>query len=112
MADESGAKSVHATTTSTTAESVALTSKVRHVRITNRDNTNTMYVTVATSRTSSAGAEAGVTTAVAAADETISLLPLQTKTVGRTKVPLFYAFSVIGNASAYSVEGSVVGFDE
>lgn len=111
MADESGARTVHATTTSTTAESVGLTQKVSEVRVTNRDGTNTIYVTVATGLTAAA-AEAAVVTAVAAADETIALLPNTTKTVFKSTRPTYVALSVIGSASAYSVEGSEFGFTD
>lgn len=111
MADESGARTVHAVTTSTTAESVSLTSKVSEVRVTNRDATNTVFVTVATGR-NAAAAEAAVVTAVASADETLAILPETTKTVFNSKRPTYVALSVIGNASAYSVEGSEYGFND
>ena len=111
MADESGVRTVHAATTSTTAESVGLTGTVSEVRVTNRDTTNTMYCTVSTGQ-SAAAAEAGLVTAVAAADETFSLPPSTTKTVFKSGRPTYVALSVIGNASDYSVEGSEYGFSD
>lgn len=110
MADETGARTVHAATTSTTAESVALTRAVRQVRITNRDTDSTLYVTKATGRTAAA-AEANLVTAVAQADETIVIAAGQTRVVGQSAKPVFYAFSVIGNATDYSVEGFEIPVD-
>ena len=106
MADESGAKTVHATTTTTTAESVGLTSKVSQVRVTNREAiaADTLYVTVATGRTAAA-AEAALTVAVADADETFAMIGGETKTVFQSSRPTYVALSVVGNASPYSVEG-------
>lgn len=111
MADESGARTVHATTTSTTAESVSLTSQVSEVRVTNREAIagDTLYVTVATGLTAAA-AEAALVTAVADADETIAIVGGDTKTVFKSSRPTYVALSVVGDASPYSVEGSEFGF--
>ena len=108
---EAGAKSLHAATTTTTAETWALTDKVSEVRVTNQEAVGgeTIYVTVATGRTAAA-AEAAIVTAVDSADETFAIVPQATKTVFKSSRKTYVAGSVIGNASTYSIEGSATGF--
>ena len=102
----SGAKRAHGTTTSTTAETWQLTDRVNSVFITNKEAVggDNIYVTV-TNGSTAAAALAAVTTAVAEADETIVILPQQTRQVFKSPRRTFVAGSVIGNASAVSVEG-------
>ena len=90
---ETGATLVHGTTVSTTAEAVELTGGVRQVAVTNRDGTNTVYVTVAVGAlgTSSAAMEALVVTAVAAADNTFVIPPNARKIVFKSAAPRLVA---------------------
>jgi hypothetical protein len=108
---EAGAVSLHGATVSTTAETWALTDKVLEVRVTNQEAVGgeTVYVTVVTGRTAAA-AEAAIVTAVAAADETIAIVPQATKTVFKSSRKTYVAGSIIGNVSTYSIEGSKTGF--
>lgn len=110
MAAVSGAKTAHATLSTTTADTVTLTSQVRQVRVTNHTDTVVVYCTVASGNTA-AGAAAAVVTAVAAADETISIAPHETKVVFQSTKPRYVALSVVGNANVYAVEGSDVILD-
>ncbi len=99
---QEGARTCHGTTTTTAADSFRLTRKVREVRVTNRD-TDPLSVTIVAKR--SLVAEADIVTAVAFADETVTV-PTGTKVVYRSVRPMYIAGSVIGNASPYSIEGS------
>jgi len=110
MAAVAGNKTCHATLSTTTADTVTLNDKVRQVRVTNHDGTNIVYVTTNT-RTTAAGA-VGATTAVAQADETISIPTGGTKTVWRSSLPQFIELSVVGNGGSYSVEGTATEFDD
>lgn len=102
-ATTSGNLTAHGSTTSTTAETWALLTPVKEVRVTNRD-TDVCYVTVVGKKTA-AKAEAAIVTAVAAADETIVIPPNTTRLVWRSNRAAFIAGSIIGNASPYDVEG-------
>lgn len=106
MAAVAGNKTAHATLSTTTADTVTLANAVQFVRVSNHHASVVLYVTVSSGRTA-ANAAAGVTTAVAQADETISVSPGATKEVfaspGRGA---YVALSVVGNANSYSVEGS------
>jgi hypothetical protein len=81
----------HATLSGTTADSVTFTSAVDGgtVSVTNRDASNTLYFTV------------NGATAVALADETYAVLPLQSfgVSVGPTSA---LVLSIVGNGNAYS----------
>jgi hypothetical protein len=101
---ETGALSLHAATTTTTAETWSLTTPVREVRMTNRDST-AIFATVSTARTAAA-AEAGIVTAVASADGTIVIPAGATRVLWRGSRSRYVAGSVIGDASDYDVEGS------
>lgn len=103
---ESANKSLHAATTSTTAETWGLLTKVREVWATNRDST-ACFITVVSAETAAA-AEAAIVTAVAGADESIVLLPNVRRCIFRSSRPAFVAGSIIGDASDYDIEGSRV----
>lgn len=102
---ESGVRRIHAATTSTTAETWGLTKPVKEVLVTNRDGTNTCYVTVIVTDDLVAD-DTGITAAVAAADETFVIPPGKSKRVFRSGRRQFVRGSIIGSASDYSVEGS------
>lgn len=107
MAAVSGAKTCHATLTGTTADTITLTSKVNQVAVINRDATDLVYVTVNTSTVSGADAATGVTTAVAAADETFFVPPANGRTVVHSnRRRLYVGLSVVGDGGAYSVHGT------
>lgn len=105
----SGARTCHGTTTTTAADSFALTAPVKSLRITNR-STTALFVTITTSTVSSTD-DAGIVTAVASADETFVVPGLTTSGVHVTKElwrsprASYLRGSVVGSASAYSIEG-------
>lgn len=103
----SGAKICSGTTTSTTAETATLTSKVKQVKVTNHEAVggDNVYVTVSTGLTS-AEAIAGVVTAVALADENFCILPQSSKVVFKSPRDTYVSLSVVGNASPVTVEGT------
>jgi hypothetical protein len=101
---ETGALRLHAATATTVAETWSLTTKVREVRVTNRD-TDPVFVTVSVAKTAAA-AEAGIVTAVADADETIIIPASSTRVVWRGSQARFVAGSIVGNVSTYDIEGS------
>ena len=106
---ESAALRLHAATATTTAEAWALTTPVKSLTITNRGATD-MFCTLRTSTTYTAD-DAGVTVAVAAADETFVIPGVETsgvpqsKEIFRSPRPMYVSGSVIGSTSDYSVEG-------
>lgn len=110
MAAVSGAKTCHATLSTTVADAVTLTDPVCQVRVANHHASVITYVTVKSGNTAAGAADA--TTAVAAADETISIPPLTTKEVFYSSIPVYVSLSVVGSANAYSVEGSRSRFTE
>jgi len=106
---ETAAKTLHAVTASTTAETFELTDAVRQVRVTNRKTTDTIFVRLVTGATSATSAEmeAAVVTAVASADETFAVLPGTSKVILKSPRSVKVAGSIIGNTSDYSIEGTV-----
>lgn len=106
---ETAALRLHAATASTTAETWQLTTPVKSLVITNRGATD-VYVTLRTGSTLNTD-DAGVITAVAAADETFVIPGVETsgvpvaKEIFRSPRPSFVAGSIIGSTSDYSVEG-------
>lgn len=110
MAANAGAKTCHGTLTTTAADAVTLSDKVSHVRVSNHHATVPLYVTVKTGN-SAAGA-AGATIPTSGIDESIGIPPLATKEVlNSPSVPVFVSLGVVGNANAYSVEGSRTPFN-
>lgn len=101
---QKGAKTCHGTTTSTTAETFGLTQPVKRLDIVNRD-TDPCYVTLTLAATDPGDTDAGLTTAVAAADETFVVPPISTVTIFRSPRAAFVRGSIIGNASPYSIQG-------
>ena len=106
---ETAAKRLHAATTSTTAETWGLTESVKSLRITNRD-ADPIFVTLQTSNTVISD-DAGITPAVADADETFCIPGVltsgsyQTREIFRSSRPTYVAGSIIGNVSTYDIEG-------
>lgn len=89
MAAQTAIRTQHATLSGTTADSVTLShTSGSELTVTNHDATTTLYF------------RQDGTTAVAAADETYHVLPLQTKTVPFQGGVI----SVVGNGNVYSVE--------
>lgn len=78
----------HATLSGTTADTVTFSGSGSSLCITNRDATNTLYFTM------------NGATAVAAADETYVVLPLQAKVVRFNG----NVISIVGNGGGYSAE--------
>jgi hypothetical protein len=93
MAAQTAIYAQHATLSSTTADSVTFSGTGSTICVTNRDTTNTLYFTVNSTAT--------VVTAVAAADESFVVLPLQSKTINAKGTTVV---SVVGNGGGYSVE--------
>lgn len=93
MAAKTPARSVHATLSTTTADSVTWTGggPYNRIQVTNGDATNLLYVRFD-----------GVT-AVAAADGTYKVPVSSTRTFNLEGAPA--VISVVGNGGAYSVEG-------
>jgi len=108
---ESAALRLHAATSSTTAEAWALTTPVKSLVITNRSPTD-LFVTLRTSNTYTAD-DAGVTVAVAEADETFVIPGVETsgalegKEIFRSPRASYVSGSIIGSTSSYSVEGKI-----
>lgn len=94
MATDSAARSVTNTLTGTTADTITLTQGWEAVAVTNHDATDVVYF-----RTDG-------TTAVAAANDTIPVLPGTTviRAVG-TNTSGQIVVSVVGDGGAYTVEG-------
>lgn len=92
MAAQTCIQAQHATLSGSTADSVTFSGVGTELCVTNRDSTNTLYFSVA----------AGVT-AVAAADDTYVVLPLQSKTLA---IPCMgnLVISVVANGGGYSAE--------
>lgn len=101
---ESGARRIHAATTSTTAETWGLTSPVKQVFVTNRD-TDPCFVTVLVTDTLVSD-DTGIVTAVADADETFVIPAGKTRRVFKSGRRQFVRGSIIGNVSTYDIEGS------
>lgn len=106
---ETAQRAIHAATVSTTAETWGLSRKCKSVRVTNRD-TDPIFITIRTFDTW-VNDDAGITTAVADADETI-VIPgvatngaFQTREVWRSPRGKFVRGSIVGNVSAYDIEG-------
>lgn len=89
MATDSAVQSVTNTLTSTTADTITLTQKWDYIEITNWDTSVTMYF------------RQDGTTAVADADNTIPVFPLQSVRVKFGNGTI----SVVGNANKYTVAG-------
>lgn len=105
MAAVSAAKRAHATLSTTTADTVTLTSPCKEINVTNHILTAVpLYVTLKTGLT--AAAAVGATTAVSAADETYAIPPGATRTIFRSSKRVYVELSVVGNANPYSVEGN------
>lgn len=89
MAAQTCVNAQHATLSSTTADSVTFSGTGSEIAVTNRDTSTTLYFRV------------DATTAVAAADNTFAVLPLQTKVVRAAGAKVI---SVVGNGNSYSAE--------
>jgi hypothetical protein len=84
----------HATLSGTTADSITFSyTGASQILVTNRDNTNTAYFTMGFNG-------AAATVAVAAADETFAVLPLQTVVLPISGLP---TVSIVGSGGGYSV---------
>ena len=105
MADQTAALRQHATLTSTTADSISLTTAVRQVDVTNADSADPLTVKIATGGTAAAALAALGAAVTALADDTIVVRAGQTKIVHRSRNRTFVALSVVGDGNAYSVEG-------
>jgi hypothetical protein len=92
MAAQTCVNTQHATLSGTTADSITFTGSGSSLCITNRDTTNTLYF------------RCDGTTAVAAADETYVVLPLQWKVLDGSKFGGNMSVSVVGNGGGYSAE--------
>jgi hypothetical protein len=106
---ETGARTIHAATVSTTAETWGLTRPCKSLRVTNRD-ADPIFLTIVTS-TAAITDDAGITVAVADADETY-IVPgvltsgsYQTRELWRSPRARFLAGSIVGNVSTYDIEG-------
>lgn len=96
MAAKTPARSVHATLTTTTADSITWTAGGPYgtVIVSNRDATNVLYVRF------------DGTTAVGAADGTFAVAVNSARTFNLgSSAPSPAVLSVVGNGNAYSVEG-------
>jgi hypothetical protein len=96
MAAKTPARSVHATLSGTTADSITWTGGGPYgtVNVQNRDGTNVLYVRF------------DGTTAVAAADGTYAVAVNSTRTFNlQGTAPYPGVLSVVGNGGGYSVEG-------
>lgn len=92
MAAQTAVYSQHATLSGTTADSVTLSYRGgSELAVTNRDAATALYFTY------------NGATAVADADETFVVLPLQTKVIKAKGIDIGVV-SVVGNGNAYSVE--------
>lgn len=91
MADQTCVNAQHATLSGTTADSVTFSGSGSDIAVTNRDSSVLLYFRV------------DGTTAVAAADETFVVLPLQTKILRRRPSGLAVV-SIVGNGNSYSAE--------
>jgi len=108
---ETGNKTIHAATASTTAETWALQQKCNSLRITNRDADPIFVTIVATSTAVTDDSQVTITTAVADADETY-IIPgvltsgsYQTREIWRSPRAKFLCGSIVGNVSTYDIEG-------
>lgn len=104
-----GNRTCHFTLSTTVAQTWALNRKVKSVRVTNKD-TDDLYVTIITSTTQITD-DAGITTAVALADESY-IVPggltsgnYQSREIWRSSRPAYVAGSVVGNGGGVSIEG-------
>ena len=106
---ETGARTIHAATASTTAETWGLTRPCKSLRVTNRSAT-ALFVTIISSPTVITD-DAGITVAVADADETYVVPGLTTSGVHTTRElwrsprARYLAGSIIGSTSTYDIEG-------
>lgn len=100
---ESAPKRIHAATVGTTAEAWALTEACVQVDAYN-GTAGRMFVTVTTSRLTSTD-DAGVTAAVADADDTFMVPTLSWRTIFKSGRPTFVKGSVLGNTTTYDIEG-------
>lgn len=90
MAAQTAIHSQHATLSGTTADSITFSYRgSSELAVTNRDATDVIYFTY------------NGATAVAEADQTFVVLPMQTKVIRATGVGVV---SVVGDGGAYSVE--------
>jgi nitrogenase subunit NifH len=100
---ETATKRIHAVTSGTTAETWALSEKCQSVEAYN-GTAGRMFVTVITSRTAVTD-DAGITAAVADADNTYVVPTLTWRTIANAGRPTFFAGSVLGNTTTYDIEG-------
>lgn len=109
-ADETGGTAVHAATATTVKETVTLTEKVKKVVVFNRDTDSTLYGTHATGSTAAAALAAveAKTVPVALADDLWVVTAGTHETVFESSRPTYFALSMVGSATDYSVVGTNV----
>lgn len=107
MASVSGAKTCHATFSSTTVDTITLTDKVNQVAVVNHDASNIVYVLVGTSDSSSSAAATAAGTVTAAVDESYAVPKSGRTVVYKNKRQTYVGLSMIGSGGAYSVHGTV-----
>lgn len=106
MTTNAGGERCHGTLTSTTVETVTLSTKVYQVAVINKDASNVMYVLVGTSDVSGAAAATNAGTVTAGVDESFTIPVSSRVVVYKNKRAGYVGLSVIGNGNAYSVHGT------
>ena len=107
MAAVSGAKTCHATLSTTTVDTVTLTEKVQQVAVLNGHASEILSVLVGTSEVSGAAAATAAGTVTASVDEAFRI-PVSGRTVVfKSKRLTYVGLSIIGNGNTYSVHGTV-----
>lgn len=107
MASVSGAKTCHATLSTTTVDTVTLTDKVNQVAVLNAHSSEILSVLVGTSTVSGAAAATNAGTVTASVDESFRVPAAGRTVVFKSKRQTYVGLSIIGNGNAYSVHGTV-----
>lgn len=100
---ETALKRIHAQTVTTTAETWGLTERVKRVDVTNR-SAGAAFVTLKLS-TTFVSDDTGITTAVANGDETYVIPTGTTRTIFKSRQPMFCRGSIVGSTTDYDIEG-------
>lgn len=107
MAANSGAMTCHGTLSTTTVDTVTLTTKVQQVAVINKDASQVLSVLVGTSDVSGAAAATNAGTVTALVDESFCIPVSSRVVVFKSKRLSYVGLSVIGSGNAYSVHGTV-----
>lgn len=107
MAAVGGAKTCHATLSTTSVDTVTLTDPVQQVAVLNGHSSEILSVLVGTSQVSGAAAATNAGTVTASVDESFRVPAAGRTVVFKSKRLTYVGLSIIGNGNTYSVHGTV-----